>query len=253
MFDKFKYVWKRFTAKVDGNLAKDESTDWSEIERTRERLARLKSRNGSSTTTGSYDLASVRKRITQEMETGNCDTIRKRDSQAINKWFRGDEITDSGSFDTVELNRRIVEMRRVEQEADPVVLDSFPDMEDTFLAFSKPEEDLFDDDERITLSGVNYQVDPMEELEDEYTLPGIPMFHDDAAVAVNELDLDIAVNHTIDFSPEADNKKSNSDAVKQNPAGSHEGAKPAREILASLEARLAQGRGKGNFWVDSGY
>ncbi len=253
MFDKFKYVWKRFTAKVDGNLAKDESTDWNDIDRARERLARLKSRNGSSTTTGSYDLASVRKRITQEVETGNCDTIRKRDSQAINKWFRNDDITDSGSFDTAALNRRIVEMRRVEQDADPVVLDSFPEMEDTFLAFSKPEVDLFDDDERITLSGVNYQVDPMEELEDEYTLPGIPMFHDEAADAVNELDLDIAANRTIDFRPDAVDKKSKSDAVEQNAKGSHETVKPTREILASLEARLAQGRGKNNFWVDSGY
>lgn len=231
MFDKFKYVWKRFTAKVDGNLAKDECTDWNDLDRARERLARLKSRNGSSTTTGSYDLASVRKRISQEVETGNCNTIRKRDSQAINKWFRGDEITDSGSFDTAELNRRIVEMRRVEQDADPVVLDSFPEMEDTFLAFSKPEEDLFDDDERITLSGVNYQVDPMEELEDEYTLPGIPMFHDEAAVAVNELDLEIADNH-IDFRPERE-------AVKQT--GSHDVAKPTKEILAGLESRLTRG------------
>lgn len=244
MFDKFKYVWTRFTAKVDGNLAKDESTDWSDLDRARERLARLKSRNGSSTTTGSYDLASVRKRISQEVETGNCNTVRKRDSQAINKWFRSDEITDSGSFDTAELNRRIVEMRRVEQDADPVVFDSFPEMEDTFLAFSKPEEDLFDDDQRITLSGVNYQVDPMEELEDEYTLPGIPMFHQEAAVAINELDLDIADNH-IDFRPERE-------AVKQT--GSHEEvAKPTKEILAGLESRLAQGRGNNNFWVDSGY
>mgnify|MGYP001281946995 CR=1 FL=1 len=39
VFDKFKFVWKRFTAKVDGNLAKDEGTDWNELDRARARLA----------------------------------------------------------------------------------------------------------------------------------------------------------------------------------------------------------------------
>ena len=57
-------------------------------------------------------------------------------------------------------------MRRSELEADPIELDSFPEMEDTFMAFSKPEEDLFDDEDKITLSGVHYQIDPLEELEE---------------------------------------------------------------------------------------
>ena len=254
MFDKFKYVWKRFTAKVDGNLAKDESTDWNELDRTRARLAQLRFKNGRSVSTSNLDLTRVRERINGEVEPGsdNVITVRKRDSQGIGKWFRNEEITDSGSFDTTELHRRIDEMRNNELEADPIELDSFPEMEDTFMAFSKPEEDLFDDEDRITLSGVHYKVDPLEELEEEFTVPGIPMFHDPSdAPEANDLDIDheadrlaervLSESEGIDFSPAVE--------VDQEDSGNKT---PTKDILLGLETRMAEARRNENFWVDSG-
>mgnify|MGYP001307297070 CR=1 FL=1 len=257
MFDKFKFVWKRFTAKVDGNLAKDEGTDWNELDRARARLAQLRFKNGRSTSTSNLDLARVRERINGEgqgMVSGkdNVISVRSRDSQAIGKWFRNEDITDSGSFNTVELNKRIDEMRRSELEADPIELDSFPEMEDTFMAFSKPEEDLFDDEDKITLSGVHYQIDPLEELEEEYSLPGIPMFHDSSdAPEAEDLDLDnevgqmtnqiLSESQKMDFAPDSSNVQSSE--TQKN---------PTVEILAGLEARLAEAKRNEKFWVDSG-
>lgn len=251
MFDKFKHVWQQFTNRVDGNLARDESPDFNELDKTREKLAKLRFKNNRSTTTSNLDLESVRKRITQEVEMDNCITVRKRDSQAISKWFRPQEITDSGSFDTSALHRRIEEMRRAEVEVDPLELDSFPQMEDTFMAFSKPEEDLFDDEERITLSGINYRVDPLEELEEEFSLPGIPMFQEDCQVESSDLDIEtdadrlasrvLEESQAINFAPEQ-SQSEDSIGVKN----------PTKEILSALEMRLSQDRVNKNFWVDSG-
>ena len=244
MLDKFKYVWSRFTSKVEGNLAEDESCDFGELERTRKRLADLRSKTSRSTSTSNLDLEVVRKRITQEVETGNCITVRHRDSRAIGKWFGSEENqTDSGSFDTKELHRRIDEMQNAHHE-EVHNLESYPDMEDTFLAFSKPEEDLFDDEERISLSGVHYKIDPIEDLEEEYTLPGLPMFEDDEAPQVSDLDIrEVAEVKEMDFSPiEEKQVQENNSAVNST----------TKDILASLEERIAQNKINNNFWVDSG-
>lgn len=78
-------------------------------------------------------------------------------------------------------------------------------------------------------------------------LLGVSGDGDSASIGLGQfghmIDLEIADNH-IDFRPERE-------AVKQT--GSHDVAKPTKEILAGLESRLAQGRGNNNFWVDSGY
>lgn len=243
MLDKFKYVWERMTAKVDGSLAMEQTTDWSDIERNRKRLADLRSKNNKSTSTSNLDLAAVRKRITQENEITNTIRMRSNDSLAIGKWFGKEDITQSGSFDTTALHKRIDEVKRSQEEAKEMELENFPDMEDTFLAFSKPEEDLFDDEERITLSGVHYKVDPLEDLDEEYTLPGLPMFAHGEAPEVNELEIASPMEN-MDQSQIMDFKPAESDEAQRN---------PTREILASLEARIQANKSKENYWVDSGF
>ena len=246
MLNKFKYVWTRFAAKVDGNLATDE-TDWHELDRTRQKLARFRFKNGKSTTTSNLDISIVRKRIAEEVETDNCITIRKRDRQAIGKWFKGEDLTDTGNFNTDELNSRIEEVKRSKEEFDEHILESYPEMEDTFLAFSKPEDDLFDDDERITLSGVHCKVDPLEELEEEYTLPGIPMFRDEDEAEINNLD------YETNFAPEVVDEES-MDFSPLEPESHQDGPEnPTKEMLLDLENRLAAARRNDNFWVDSGF
>lgn len=239
MLNKFKYVWERMTSKVDGTLAMDTTDNWNDIEKARARLASLRFKNGRSTSTSNLDLDAVRKRINQESEESNAIQVRSSDSRALGKWFGKEDITESGSFDTTELHRRIDEVKRSKDEAKEMELESYPELEDTFLAFSKPEEDLFDDEERITLSGVHCKVDPMEDLDEEYMLPGLPMYSDDED-HVNELEIaesQQASQEPIDCSPEEVESE-----VKS----------PTQEILASLQTRMDENRRKDSFWVDSG-
>ncbi|MBZ0186667.1 MAG: hypothetical protein K8F91_10495, partial [Candidatus Obscuribacterales bacterium] len=91
MFNKFKYVWQRLAACVDGqfegNLARQEKIDYRELDTARQRLIRLRARQQGITSTSNLDVSTVRQRITQEIETRDCVTTRLSDRNAIGKWF----------------------------------------------------------------------------------------------------------------------------------------------------------------------
>lgn len=169
MLKKFKYLYERLVAKFDGNLAVQPSVaDIYELERQRKKLAQMRFRTGE--TCNTLDLTTVRKRITGEVDS-DAIAVRQRRREAINKWCRKEDQSDSGSFDTTELNRRMEEAAR--KEVYEVQIEPLPDLEDTFMAFSRPEEDLFEE-QSITLSGVHGKLD-LEDL-DEYTIPALPRF-----------------------------------------------------------------------------
>jgi hypothetical protein len=169
VLDKFKYLYERLVAKFEGNLAVQPSVaDIYELDRTRKKLAQMRFRTGE--TSNTLDLTTMRKRITGEIDS-DAIAVRQRRREAINKWCRKEDQSDSGSFDTTELNRRMEEAAR--QESYETQIEPLPDLEDTFMAFSRPEEDLFEE-ESVTLSGVHGKLD-LEDL-DEYSLPALPRF-----------------------------------------------------------------------------
>ena len=170
MLNKFKYLYEQLVATFEGNLAvQPVVADIYELDRTRKKLAQMRFRTGE--TSNTLDLTSVRKRITGEIDS-HVVAVRQRRKEALNKWCRKDDQLDSGSFDTTELNRRMEEASR--QEIYEVQIEPLPDIEDTFMAFSRPEEDLFEE-ESVTLSGVHGKLD-FEDLDEDYTMPALPRF-----------------------------------------------------------------------------
>lgn len=250
MFDKFKYVWMRLTAKVDGNLAREESIDPRELDTARQRLVRLRARQDHLASTSNLDITSVRRRITQEVETRDVVTTRLRDRSAIGKWFGREDQEQSGNFDAIDFNNRVAEREVARCAAN--ILDPLPAMEDSFMAFSKPEEDLFEENDRLTLSGVHYSVDPMEEMEESFA--ALPMFGDEDA-PVDRLDLEAdrlaeqllqktreSAAGGMDFSPVQ--------KQAQNQAENEAECNPYLHLLGDLEKRMADNRSRENFWID---
>lgn len=175
VFDKMKYLWSRFSQRVEGNLAKSEDiADFKELERTRKKLVQMRAKNDGVESTGAFAMESVRRRMTAEMSVGNAElvTSRKKTKEAMNKWFFKDDQTDTGSFNPVAFESRIKEVfcDTVERPLEPL-----PAVEDTFMAFSKAEYDLFDSD-RSSLSGVHFKVDPFEDFDETYSTPALPMY-----------------------------------------------------------------------------
>lgn len=254
MFNKFKYVWQRLAACVDGqfegNLARQEKIDYRELDTARQRLIRLRARQQGITSTSNLDVSTVRQRITQEIETRDCVTTRLSDRNAIGKWFGKEEQKQSGLFDAIDFNHRIRqrEIKRTEEMLDPL-----PALEDTFMAFSKPEEDLFEDNERITLSGVNYSIDPLEELEEEFTMKALPMYESDQApvesLDQSFLEADQMAQALFVQAKSADSAESQMDF---SPVDENEEAAPVNpyvHLLGDLEQRLFENRQRDNFWV----
>lgn len=251
MFDKFKYVWMRLTAKVDGNLARDESIDPRELDTTRQRLVRLRARQDHLTSTSNLDITSVRRRITQEVETRDVVTTRLRDRTAIGKWFGKEDQEQSGNFDAIDFNNRIAEREVARSAAE--ILDPLPAMEDSFMAFSKPEEDLFEEN-RLSLSGVHYSVDPMDEMEESFA--ALPLFGESGKEApVDSLDLEAdrlaeqllqrareSEACGMDFSPVQEQAQAGADSEVE--------CNPYLHILGDLEKRMAENRIRENFWID---
>ncbi|MBK9144253.1 MAG: hypothetical protein IPM23_17290 [Candidatus Melainabacteria bacterium] len=252
MFDKFKYVWMRLTAKVDGNLAREESIDPRELDTARQRLVRLRARQDNLTSTSSLDITSVRRRITQEVESRDVVTTRLRDRSAIGKWFGREDQEQSGNFDAIDFHNRVAERQVARSAAN--ILDPLPAMEDSFMAFSKPEEDLFEENDRLTLSGIHYSVDPMDEMEESFS--ALPLYHDEDA-PVNSLDLEAdrlaeqllqrtRESEALDFSPVQNQAQNQAQSQAEDEAECN----PYLHLLGDLEKRMAANRTRENFWID---
>ncbi|MGD9684481.1 MAG: hypothetical protein AB7W16_25235 [Candidatus Obscuribacterales bacterium] len=253
MFDKFKYVWMRLTAKVDGNLAREESIDPRELDTTRQRLVRLRARQDHLTSTSNLDITSVRRRITQEVETRDVVTTRLRDRNAIGKWFGREDQEQSGNFDAIDFNNRIAERQVAHNAAD--ILDPLPAMEDSFMAFSKPEEDLFEEN-RLSLSGVHYSVDPMDEMEEGFA--ALPLFGEysesskDAPVDSLDLEADRLAEQLLQKARESEACDMDFSPVREARADAESEAEcnPYMHLLGDLEKRMAENRIRENFWID---
>lgn len=237
MLEKFKYLYERLVAKFEGNLAVQPSVaDIYELERTRKKLAQMRFRTGE--TSNTLDLNSVRKRITGEIDS-DAIVVRQRRREALNKWLRKEDQSESGSFDTTELNRRMEEAARA--EAYDVQLEPLPDLEDTFMAFSRPEENLFEE-ESVTLSGVHGKLD-LEDL-DEYSIPALPRFR----------------NNDLDFAPMSEVAEAYHAASVQSEQSidcspvTEEPQTHSMAIIQELEHRLAEQQKQDAFsvWVAQG-
>lgn len=223
VLDKFKYLYERLVARFEGNLAVQPSvSDIYELERTRKRLAQMRFRTGE--TSNTLDLTTVRKRITGEIDS-DAIAVRQRRREAINKWCRKEDQYDSGSFDTTELNRRMEEAAR--KEIYEVQIEPLPDLEDTFMAFSRPEEDLFEE-ESVTLSGVHGKID-LEDL-DDYSIPMLPRFRNN--------DLDFAPMSEVAQAYEA-NSAEQCQAIDCSPETVEEQSH-SMSIIRELENRLSE-------------
>ncbi len=232
VIEKIKYIFQHFCREMEGNLAYDEpEVDFKEIERTRKKLVEMRFRKDTSEMSGSFDLSSVRRRIAADAT--EVASLREKTKQSVNKWKRPGEQTDSGSFDVGDLQSRMASnMRREADEA----IEPLPPVEDTFMAFSKPEHNFFAD-EAPSLKLVHCQVDPLEELEDEYRLPALPFFA--GAEPMRETDIFIHDEKEADDQSESDRIN----ATANN---------PMVQVLGELETRMAENRKKGAYWVESG-
>lgn len=184
VFDRIKYLWSRISQRVEGNLARSEEiADFRELERTKSKLVQMRYKSEGSTSTGAFAMESVRRRMTAEISLGNAElvTTRKKTKEAMNKWFAKDDQVDTGSFNAVQFESRIKEVfcDTVERPLEPL-----PAVEDTFMAFSRNEYDLFDED-RSSLSGVHYKMDPREDFDETYSMPALPMFAKDDQIDFN--------------------------------------------------------------------
>jgi hypothetical protein len=240
---KFKYLYECLVATFEGNLAVQPAVaDIYELDRQRKKLAQMRFRTGE--TSNTLDLANVRKRITCEIDS-DAVAVRQRRRDAINKWFRKDDQYDSGSFDTTELNRRMEEAAL--QEIYEVQMEPLPDVEDTFMAFSRPEEDLFEE-QSITLSGVHGRID-LEELDEDYTMPALPRYR------CNDLDFAPEADVAEAYLAEAERQQLEYDQLCQTldctpePTPTH-----SMTIIQELEQRMAaaQAREEVSVWVDDG-
>jgi len=143
--------------------------------------------------TNPFDDESLRKRISNELRSSDV-SARQRDREFMNKWFQRSELTNSGNFNLVELQRRLDELG----DSDVEFIPSLPMQEDVLMAFSKPEVDLFEE-EKISLSGVFLKVDPHEDFDEFYSVPLLPMYN-----SVEETPLYMPPSHEDNLSCETD-------------------------------------------------
>lgn len=234
MFDKLKYLWNRISQKFEGNLArKEEVVDFQDLERTRRRLEQMRFRttNNNPESTGSVAMDQVRRRMTSDMHRDPTASSVQRNRQAINKWLHREDY-EPANFDSTQFNQRLEASHRYSGDR---VLEPLPAVEDTFMAFSRPEENLFEDN-AISLSGVHYKVDPLEEGDDIFLPTGANVQNGDEQEV------------TMDFTPLASfapDSEGDPNAVKVS--------NPMIQTLATLEERMSKGyRTNDGFWVGGG-
>jgi len=234
VFDKMKYLWNRISQRIEGNLAKSEEiADFQDLERTRKKLVQMRFRNEGSEASGAYAMDAVRRRMTGEFGDVEALAGRVKSRQAVNKWFHREDLTESGSFNAVDFDKRLKE---VYYESEERPLEPLPAVEDTFMAFSKSEDNLFDE-EPISLSGVHYRVDPLEDFDETYSTPALPMF----GAAREEIDFTPVTS----FSPETDGEVEQSSADKEITSSN-----PMLQVLNDLEERMAiNNQRRDAYWV----
>jgi len=174
VFDKMKYLWNRISQRFEGNLAKnDDVLDFSELDRTRRKLVQMRSRAEGAESTGAFAMDAVRRRMTGEVNVAEVSNLRSKNRQAVNKWFNREESTETGSFNAVDFDRRLKE---VHYETDENPIGALPAVEDSFIAFSRQDDNLFYE-ESVSLSGMHFKVDPLDDLDDTSARrPALPMF-----------------------------------------------------------------------------
>jgi hypothetical protein len=225
-----KYLWNRISQKFDGNLAKsDVIVDFSELERTRRKLAQMRSRTEGVESTGAYAMEAVRRRMTSEIDVEAVGS-RAKTRQAVNKWFNREDC-ETGSFNAVDFDKRLKE---VYYECEERPLEPLPAVEDTFMAFSKSEENLFDEDS-ATLSGIHYRVDPLDgdDFDETYSTPALPMF--------GKKSEEIDFQPTTSFAPESEESAEGIAITSSN---------PMLQVLSELEQRMAaNSQRRDGYWV----
>lgn len=233
VFDKIKYLWNRISQKFEGNLAKSEEVvDFSELERTKRKLVQMRYRSEGSESTGAFAMEAVRRRMTTEI---SCDTLatRKKTREAVNKWFNREDIVDTGSFNAIDFDKRLKE---VYYESEERPLEPLPAVEDTFMAFSRSDENLFEE-ESSSLSGIHYKIDPLDDFDETYSTPALPMFG-------KQEEIDFAP--TTSFAPDADVQEE-SVAVELTEITS---SNPMLQVLTELEERrIAAAQRRDAYWV----
>ncbi|GEM_PF-1243245 len=244
VFDRMKYLWNRISQRVEGNLAKsDEVLDFSELERTRKRLVQMRYKSEGVESTGAFAMESVRRRITAEVSLPNPEVItsRKKTQEAMNKWFFKDDQIDTGSFDAVDFDARIKE---VFYDSEERPLEPLPSVEDTFMAFSKNEYDLFDESS-ISLSSIHYKMDPHEDFDETYSTPLLPMYSQD-----QQYDFTPAQEAFETLQPSSQEDTIPPDEHDDVPAIEFTANNPMIKVLSELEQRMASNQQRtGAYWV----
>jgi hypothetical protein len=244
VFDKMRYLWNRISQRVEGNLAKSEEiADFRELEITRTKLVQMRYRNECVESTGAFAMEAVRRRMTAEMSIGSAElvTTRKKTKEAMKKWFNKDDQLDTGSFNAVDFDRRL---KDAFYECEERPLEPLPPVEDTFMAFSKSEYDLFDES-RSSLSAVHYRLDPHEDFDETYTTPLLPMNGTD---------------EQLDFTPDVIQalKNISSDQDDTIPPDEHDDVpaieftvnNPMIKVIGELEERMAaSSQRRDAYWV----
>lgn len=241
VFEKLIYLWNRLNQKIEGNLARSEEVvDFNELERTRKRLAQMRSRTvEGSEMSGAYAMEAVRRRMTGEFSDVNAVTDRKKTREAVNKWLLKDQI-DTGSFNPVDFDKR---MKEVFCDSEERPLEPLPAVEDTFMAFSKSDDNLFEQ-EQISLSGIHYMVDPLEDFDEAYSAPALPMYASSEAIDFTP---------TTSFAPDQEDTNPDLGFVETdiNNVGVTTSSNPMLQVLGDLEERMAAAQRKRDaYWVD---
>ncbi|MBX9671703.1 MAG: hypothetical protein K2X93_29210 [Candidatus Obscuribacterales bacterium] len=115
---------------------------------------------GTSSIDDQIEANEIRKKAYSELHLSDV-TARQRERLHMDKWFNRGELTNSGSFNIAEFQRRMEETDIVE----PLIIEALPAQEDLFMAFSKPDVDLFEE-EKMTLSGIFQRINLNEEVEE---------------------------------------------------------------------------------------
>ncbi len=120
---------------------------------------------GTSSIDDQIEANEIRKKAYSELHISDV-TARQRERLHMDKWFNRGELTNSGSFNIAEFQRRMEETDVVE----PTIIEALPAQEDLFMAFSKPDVDLFEE-EKMTLSGIFQRINLNNEEVEETDLP----------------------------------------------------------------------------------
>lgn len=233
VFDKMKYLWNRISQRFEGNLAKnDDVLDFSELDRTRRKLVQMRSRAEGAESTGAFAMDAVRRRMTSEVNLAEVSNLRSKNRQAVNKWFNREECTETGSFNAVDFDRRLKE---VHYETDENPIGALPAVEDSFMAFSRQDDNLFYE-ESVSLSGIHFKVDPLDDLDDTSARrPALPM-------SGSKEEIDFAP--TTSFAPEEDVTDEVSEEVQITSSN------PMLQVLNELEERMgANAARRDAYWL----